>query len=242
MGDAPILVVVLSQGGIAYVIRLLVVDDDPAINKLERDYLTSKGYYVDCAYSGTEAVMLLERNRYHLVILDLMLPGLSGEEVLARIQNGHSTPVIALSAKDDINSKLEVLKGGADDYMTKPFDPEELLVRIEIVLRRGGSSHEGSKLLSYGNLEMDQDAKTVLQLGQSVNLTKLEFSILEMLMERPNIVFTKDMIYERLWNEQPDSTEHSINVHVSNIRKKLSVLEPDRAYIKTVWGIGFKMD
>ena len=220
---------------------ILVVDDDQAINKMVREYLVSKGYRTDGAYSGTEAVMLLEKNRYELVVLDLMLPGMTGEEVLEYIVKNCPTPVIALSAKDDVASKLVLLKGGAEDYMTKPFDPEELLARIEIVLRRGGMA-PANRVLSYGNLELDPAAKTLMQLGQPVALTKNEFAILEMMMERPSVVYTREMIYEKLWNEQPDASDNTISVHVSNIRKKLAVLEPDRSYVKTVWGIGFKME
>jgi DNA-binding response OmpR family regulator len=220
---------------------ILVVDDDQAINKMVREYLLGKGYRTDGAYSGTEAVMLLERNKYQLVVLDLMLPGMTGEEVLEYIVKQCPTPVIALSAKDDVASKLVLLKGGAEDYVTKPFDPEELLARIEIVLRRNNSAPV-ARVLTYGNLELDSDAKTLTQLGQPVALTKNEFAILEILMERPSVVFTKDMIYEKLWNEQPDASDNTISVHVSNIRKKLAALEPDRSYVKTVWGIGFKMD
>ena len=221
--------------------NLLIVDDDPSINKLIREYLGSKGYRTDGAYSGTEAVMCLDKNRYELVVLDLMLPGMSGEEVLSYIVQNCPTPVIALSAKDDLGSKLTLLKGGADDYLTKPFDPEELLARIEIVLRRN-SAAPVSRVLSFGNLVLDPDAKSLMQLGHPVSLTKNEFAILEMMLERPSVVFTKDMIYEKLWNEQPDASDNTISVHISNIRKKLAVLEPDRSYVKTVWGIGFKMD
>lgn len=221
--------------------NILVVDDDQSINKMVREYLVSKGYRTDGAYSGTEAVMLLERNRYELIVLDLMLPGMTGEEVLEYVMKNCKTPVIALSAKDDVSSKLVLLKGGAEDYMTKPFDPEELLARIEIVLRRNHSV-PAARMLTYGNLELDPEARTLLQMGQPVALTKNEFAILEMLMERPTVVFTKEMIYEKLWNEQPDASDNTISVHVSNIRKKLAAIEPDRSYVKTVWGIGFKME
>jgi len=223
--------------------RLLIVDDDENINRMERTFLTSKGYVTEAAYSGTEAVMLLKMNRYDLVVLDLMLPGMSGEEVLEFICKEYpATPVIALSAKDDIGSKLGMLKGGAQDYLTKPFDPEELLARIEIVLRRNQGAMAQARTLNFGNLELHVDSMELFQLGQPVALTKNEFFILEMLMERPSVVFTKDMIYEKLWNERPDESDNSINVHVSNLRKKLAVLEPDITYVKTVWGIGFKMN
>lgn len=223
--------------------RFLVVDDDANINKMVRSFLNTKGYASDAAYSGTEAAMLLKMNRYDLVVLDLMLPGMSGEEVLELICKEHAgLPVIALSAKDDIASKLGMLKGGAQDYMTKPFDPEELCARIEIILRRNQGNVAATRTLTFGNLELHPDSMEVFQKGQPLALTKNEFYILEMLMERPSVVFTKDMIYEKLWNERPDESDNSINVHVSNLRKKLAVLEPDNTYIKTVWGIGFKMN
>lgn len=222
--------------------KILIVDDDAAINSLLVRLLEKK-YEVRSAYSGTEALLCLEREAYDLLLLDLMLPGLSGEEVLERIRQEKKLPVIGLSAKDDMQSKLGLLRSGADDYMTKPFDTDELLVRIEVVLRRVYENGDIlSKSLHYGDLHLDVWTMKVTLKNEEISLTKNEFAILEMLMEHPAQVFTKDMIYEKLWNEHLEGTENAINVHISNLRKKLSAVDDSRQYIKTVWGIGFKME
>lgn len=222
--------------------RILVVDDDAAINSLLIKLLGTK-YDVQSAYSGTEALMCLEKGKYDLLILDLMLPGMTGEQVLDKIVEDRKIPVIGLSAKDDMKSKIALLRNGADDYITKPFDTDELLVRIEVVLRRtyenGGRL---SKALHCGELCLDSRTMQVTLNNVNINLTKNEFAILEMLMEHPEQVFTKDMIYEKLWNERFEGTENAINVHISNLRKKLAEVDNSRQYIKTVWGIGFKME
>lgn len=223
--------------------RILVVDDDASINDMLIKYLKKNGYETASAYSGTEAVLLIERQDFDLVILDLMLPGLTGEEVLAKVKEMKNIPVIGLSAKDDAGSKINLLKNGADDYITKPFDIEELLVRIEVVLRRVYENNPlQSPVIHCGELSLDPVGMVVALQGNVINLTKNEFAILKMLMEHPQQVFTKDMIYEKLWNETLEGTENAINVHVSNLRKKLAAVDDSRPYIKTVWGIGFKME
>ena len=172
-----------------------------------------------------------------------MLPGMSGEEVLEKIIQDIKIPVIGVSAKEDIESKLNLLRSGADDYITKPFNNDELLVRIEVVLRRNSKRENiAGRQISCGKLVLDEASMQAFINNIEVSLTKIEFEILKMLMERPNQVFTKDMIYAQLWNEQLDGSENAINVHISNIRKKFSVIDSEHQYIKTVWGIGFKMN
>lgn len=223
--------------------RILVVDDDVSINDMLIKYLQKNGYETSSAYSGTEAVLLIEKQDFDLVILDLMLPGLTGEEVLAQIKKSRNMPVIGLSAKEDAGSKINLLRNGADDYITKPFDIEELLVRIEVVLRRVYENDcLKNSVIHCGELSLDPAGMIVTLQGNVINLTKNEFAILKMLMEHPHQVFTKDMIYDRLWNETLEGTENAINVHVSNLRKKLAAVDDSRPYIKTVWGIGFKME
>ncbi len=223
--------------------KVLVVDDDAAINEMLVTYLNRNGYDVSSAYSGTEAVLLMKTESFDLVILDLMLPGLSGEQVLEKIKESRQTPVIGLSAKDDAKSKIELLRNGADDYITKPFDLEELLARMEVVLRRVyANDYYKASVIHCGELCLDTAQLVVTLKGQEIHLTKNEFAILQMMMEHPQQVFTKDMIYEKLWNESLEGTENAINVHISNIRKKLSAIDNSKQYIKTVWGIGFKLE
>ena len=223
--------------------KVLVVDDDATINEMLNTYLNRNGYDVSSAYSGTEAVLLMKTQIFDLVILDLMLPGLSGEQVLEKMKEIRQIPVIGLSAKDDAKSKIELLRNGADDYMTKPFDLEELLVRMEVVLRRVyANSYFNASVIHCGELCLDTVKMLVTLKEQEIHLTKNEFAILQMMMEHPQQVFTKDMMYEKLWNESLEGTENAINVHISNIRKKLSAIDNSKQYIKTVWGIGFKLE
>lgn len=223
--------------------KILVVEDDVSINGMLVKLLTENQYEVQSAFSGTEAILLLEKHSFDLVLLDLMLPGMSGEEVLEKIVHDAKTPVIGVSAKEDIESKLNLLRMGADDYITKPFNNDELLVRIEVVLRRNSAREVVSdKKFTCGSLVLDVVSMQAFINNIQISLTKNEFEILKMLMERPNQVFTKDMIYEQLWNEQLEGSENAINVHISNLRKKFSAIDSEHQYIKTVWGIGFKMN
>ena len=211
---------------------ILIVDDDMAINDMLVKYLRKNGYITYSAYSGTEALLFLEKQKVNLIILDLMLPGLSGEQVLAEIKKTKNVPVIGLSAKEDSKSKIFLLKNGADDYVTKPFDLDELIARVETNIRRSQNTYD-VRLLKYKDLTLNTETKRT-----AIN----EFAILKMLMGHPQQVFTKDMIYEQLWNEALEGTENAINVHISNLRKKIAAIDNSKSYIKTVWGIGFKMD
>ena len=218
-----------------------------ALSKHDVDFniveIKKNGYITYSAYSGTEALLFLEKQKVNLIILDLMLPGLSGEQVLAEIKKTKNVPVIGLSAKEDSKSKIFLLKNGADDYVTKPFDIEELLARIETILRRiYENQYTSNSLLCCGDLNLDTIGMEATLKNQKLPLTKNEFAILKMLMEHPQQVFTKDMIYEQLWNETLEGTENAINVHISNLRKKIAAIDNSKSYIKTVWGIGFKMD
>ncbi len=223
--------------------HILVVEDDVSINGMLTKLLTAHQYKVQAAFSGTEALLLLEKHSFDLILLDLMLPGMSGEEVLEQIVPTIKTPVIGISAKSDMESKLKLLKNGADDYLTKPFNNEELLVRIEVVLRRNSKQEIVSEnRLICGPLVLEETSMQAYLHNTELSLTKNEFAILKMLMEHPNQVFTKEMIYEQLWNEQLDGSENAINVHISNLRKKFAAIDSTQQYIKTIWGIGFKMN
>lgn len=213
---------------------ICIVDDDLYIGNMLEELLTREGYGVIRAYSGTEALLLLRQVRPALILLDLMLPGLSGEDVLSHI---HGIPVIVLSAKADVSDKVSLLLGGAADYMTKPFDTRELLARIAVQLRKGISD---TPLLSAGAITMDTDARTVYVEDRSVKLTKTEAAILRLLMQNPGHAISKSVMLDRIALDTPDCTDSSLKQHVSNLRKKLRTIS-DRDCIEAVWGIGFRL-
>ena len=199
-----------------------------------QEVLERAGYGVLRAYSGTEALLLLERQRPDLVLLDLMLPGLSGEAVLPHLAG---VPVIVLSARGEVQDKVSLLLEGAADYMTKPFDTRELLARIAVQLRRGEAA---SPLLRHGPLALDVNARTVRVAGREARLTRTEFAILKLLLEHPRQVVTRSQLLEDLSRDTPDCVESSLKVHVSNLRRKLREAGAGDM-IEAVWGIGFKL-
>lgn len=215
---------------------IAVIDDDVAIGNMLEELLTKEGYAVQRAYSGTEAVLLLSSRRVDLVLLDLMLPGLNGEEVLPKISG---IPVIVISAKADVTDKVSLLMNGASDYITKPFDTAELLARIAVQLRRS-EYPEPNAILRCGDLALDPQQHLVQVQGQAVHLTRTEFAILKLLMRNPDQVVTKSVLLDRISADTPDCVESSLKVHVSNLRKKLRAAG-GWDYIESVWGIGFKM-
>lgn len=224
--------------------HILVVEDDPDINRLLCKILETQGCDVRPAFSGSEALLWAEKYDYDLVLLDLMLPGLTGEEFIARIRGRRTMPIIVLSAKVGVEARVNVLKLGADDFIPKPFDNNEVLARVEAQLRRYkqfSSQGEASQVLRLGDLELDRDGVSVTAGGVSVALTAREFSILALLMSTPSKVFTRAQIYERVWGEEFFGDDNTVNVHVSNLRSKLGKVS-EKEYIKTVWGIGFKMN
>lgn len=222
---------------------IAVIDDDVYIGDLIERLLRGNGYEVLRAYSGTEARLLLNTQKPDLILLDLMLPGLSGEKVLADIRE---IPVIVLSAKTDIQDKVSLLRGGAADYLTKPFDTEELLARIDVQLRmRHPAKEDGSippqhSLLCFEELTLDCDTHEIFACGTSTHLTKTEYAILKLLFANPRQVITRSLLLERISEDTPDCTESSLKVHVSNLRAKLRQLN-GKDYIEAVWGIGFKL-
>ncbi len=199
------------------------------------EVLTKENYLVSRAYSGTEAILFLSRRKPDLILLDLMLPGLSGEEVLAKIEN---VPVIVVSAKLDVDDKVNVLLGGAADYITKPFDTKELLARISVQLRNK-ASQTGTRLF-FEDIILDTDTRIVTVAQKSVKLARTEYAILKTLLQNPLQVVTKSALLDRISFDTPDCTESSLKMHVSNLRKKMREAG-GRDYIEAVWGIGFKM-
>lgn len=214
---------------------IAVIDDDIYIGNLLEELLTGAGYGVLRAYSGTEAVLLLSQRRPDLVLLDLMLPGLPGEEVLPKIQG---IPTIVVSAKVDVGDKVKLLLGGAADYITKPFDTAELLARIAVQLRKADG--HASDQITAGDLRLDLNTRMLLVKGREIRLTKTEFAILKLLMQNPRQVIAKSVMLDRISLDTPDCTESSLKQHVSNLRRKLREAGGED-YIESVWGIGFKL-
>lgn len=215
---------------------ILITDDDLHIGNFLETALQDEGYATLRAFSGTEAIEIIENTPPDLVLLDLMLPNLSGEEVLPKIKN---IPVIVVSAKTAIDDKVNLLLNGAVDYVTKPFQTKELLARIAVALRNAGTPVEGDTL-SYEEIVMDLTAHGVSIAEKPVKLTKTEYAILKLLMSNPTQVIAKSVILDKISMDTPDCVESSLKVHISNLRRKLKEVS-NKDYIEAVWGIGFKM-
>ena len=219
--------------------HILIVEDDTDINNSTAEYLRRQGCRCSQAFSGTEGRLLWQAGGVDLLLVDLMLPGLSGSELIAEIRQTSRTPVIVLSAKTDLSDKVELLGLGADDYLTKPYQLEELWARILVQLRHA-SAAPAEASLRYREWVLNLEEMTLTAAGQPVSLTAHEFKIVELLAGRPKRVFTKQQIYEAIWREEYAVEDKTIAVHISNIRAKLRPSGTD-SYIQTVWGIGFKL-
>jgi DNA-binding response OmpR family regulator len=225
-------------------VSILVVEDDVDINGLLCRILKKQDYEVSSAYSGSEAKMCINMYNYDLLLLDLMLPGLTGEELIEEIRKNKTMPIIIISAKTELSDKVKLLKLGADDYITKPFEISEVTARVEAQLRRYkkfNKIEDGEESLNYKNLVLDKEAMKVTVNGNELILTVREFSILELLLTHPKKVFTRENLYKNIWNEEFYGEDNTVNVHISNIRAKISKLDKETDYIKTIWGIGFTM-
>lgn len=225
--------------------RILICDDERDIVSALKIYLESEGYECICCYGGMEALNALEKNEVQLVLLDIMMPGMDGIEVINRIRESSNVPVIFLSAKAEDTDKILGLNLGADDYVTKPFNPVELMARVRSQLRRytrlGGSvAHEDS--LTAGGIVMDDREKIVTLDGEPVKLTPTEYDILHLLLQNPGKVFRPDAIYRAVRNEEPYGAEASIAVHIRHLREKLEIDPGEPRYIKAVWGQGYKLE
>lgn len=220
--------------------NILIAEDDSHISQMLIKLLEANGYNCTAAYSGTEVLLAQNTSAYFgLILLDLMLPGKTGEEVLAEIRKISNIPIIVLTARTDKETTVNLLRLGADDYIAKPFDNNELLARIDVQLRRGSVV---STNLTHKGLTLNPEIyDAVNSNGTKANLSKKEYEILLLLISHPQKVFTKDNIYQSVWGEEFLGDDNTINVHMSKLRGKLAEILPDEECIKTVWGIGFKM-
>lgn len=225
--------------------NILVCDDDHSIVDAIEIYLKQEGYRVIKAYNGLEALKALEENEIHLIILDIMMPQLDGLQATVKIREICNIPILMLSAKSEDTDKVLGLNFGADDYITKPFNPLELLARVKSMMRRYtslGSIAEKNNVIRIGDVELDKDAKEVRVNGKLVKMTATECGILQLLMENAGKVFSIDEIYERVWNESSFSPENTVSVHIRRIREKIEINPKEPRYLKVVWGIGYKIE
>ena len=222
--------------------KLLIIEDNTEINHMMTEALKKAGYECTQAFSGTEALLYYEKDNFDLVLMDMMLPGLCGDELFPKMKAIKNVPVIVVSAKDEMDTKVEMLTSGAEDYITKPFEIPELLARVAVQIRRSnsGSGEVSEGKLTYKELTLDEQSFTVMVNDHEVQLTKREFQILALLVAHPKRVFTKQDIYDCAWNEIYIGEDKTINVHISNIRKKIKEFT-DTEFIETVWGIGYKL-
>ncbi len=227
--------------------NILVCDDDKEIVEAIDIYLTQEGYNILKAYDGMEALEVLEREKVHLLILDVMMPRLDGIRATLKIREKNSIPIIILSAKSEDADKILGLNVGADDYVTKPFSPLELVARVKSQLRRytelgGTAKEEAYHVYEVGGLKINDDLKEVTVDGEGVKLTPIEYNILLLLMKNQGRVFSINQIYESIWNEEAIGADNTVAVHIRHIREKIEINPKEPRYLKVVWGVGYKID
>ncbi|MBQ5796921.1 MAG: response regulator transcription factor [Firmicutes bacterium] len=225
--------------------NILVCDDDKDIVGAIEIYLRNEGYHVYKAYDGLEALNVVDKAEIHLILMDIMMPKLDGMRTTMRIREEKNIPIIMLSAKSEDYDKITGLNAGADDYITKPFNPLELIARVKSQLRRYtslGSMEKRSGVYRSGGLVVDDEQKTVTLDGEQVPVTPIEYGILKLLTEHAGKVFSMEQIYEAVWKEQAYNPENTVAVHVRRIREKIEINPKDPRYLKVVWGIGYKIE
>lgn len=227
--------------------QILIVDDDREIVAAVAKLLETEGYVVQKAYDGMQALEIMMKEKIHLVLLDIMMPNLDGLSATMRIREKKNIPIILLSAKSEDSDKILGLSMGADDYITKPFSPSELVARVKSQLRRymklgDYNGSYGEKQIVLGGLSLDTDAKQLYVDGEPVRLTATEYKILQLLMKNPGRVFSAEEIYERVWEEDAYSVENTVMVHIRRIREKIEINPREPRYLKVVWGIGYKIE
>ncbi|MBQ8927245.1 MAG: response regulator transcription factor [Oscillospiraceae bacterium] len=218
---------------------ILIIEDDTEINDMLRILLRQNGYRTISAFSGTEGI-LAHNKEVSLILLDLMLPGRSGEDIIRELKAKHNVPVIVTSAIHDVGKKVDLFSLGADDYVTKPFHNEELLARIGARLRTN-TELNANDTLTYKDIVLNRSDFSAVCSGKSVELSKHEFALLALLMEKPDRTCTKSLIYDTVWDYENSADDNTLNVHISKLRKKLKECNPDEEYIETVWGIGYRL-
>jgi len=224
--------------------KILIVEDDANINNMVCEALTKHGFECTQSFSGTEGLLNFKTNKFDLAIIDLMMPGMTGEDLTAKIRETSKIPIIITSAKSELDSRVNLLSTGADDYIVKPFDIKELIARVEVQLRHLSDSssqdQDNDGKLTFKDMELDKSTFEVSVKGQELQLTRQEYKILELFMLHPTKVFSKQDIFEYAWDEYYIGEDKTINVHISNIRTKIKKITDDE-YIDTVWGIGFRL-
>lgn len=220
--------------------RVLIIEDDQEISMLLTVILRKANMEPVAAYSGTEGLLQLQNNMFDLILLDLMLPGKSGEELIKEIREKNSVPIIVISAKVDIEDKVQVLKMGADDYITKPFHQEEVLARVEVQLRKTAVNPAKQSEIRWRGLTIHKEKRLATLNGKELQLTNAELEILTFFVSKPERALSKREIYENIWKGTYYGDDNTISVHVSNLRKKITEIT-DEEYIKTIWGVGFML-
>ena len=218
--------------------KILIIEDDMTINGLLRSIIEKSGYAADCAYNGTDGLAMGLHEDYSLILLDLMLPEKNGEDIIKELRKVNTTPIIILSAKGETHNRVELFRLGADDYITKPFDIDEVLLRIQAVLRR--TAWQESNEIVFRELVINTDSKRVFVNGGELVCTATEYAILELLMKNPDRIFSKRTLYEIVMGEDYLQEDNTMNVHISNLRRKIANLT-DKKYIETVYGMGYRL-
>lgn len=221
--------------------KILIIEDHVDINHLLAEALRDAGYEGTSVYNGADGIDELKKQDYSLVLLDLMLPYRSGEEVLRELRQFSDIPVIVISAKEQVGIKINLLKMGADDYVTKPLDLTEVVARVEANLRRAHRQQQEAIIYRHKDLTMEDSAKRVCIGDVEVDLTAKEYQILEQLMQHPGKVYTKSNLYETIWQDDYETDENAVKTHISNLRNKLKKVNPNEEYIETVWGLGYRL-
>lgn len=225
--------------------KILIVEDDEAITNLERDYLVLSGYEVDTARTGNDGLFKALGNDYDLILLDIMLPGTDGFAICKRLREKKEIPVLFVSAKKEAYDKIQGFGLGADDYIVKPFDPAELVARVKAHIARfekltSLDAGRHKTIIEYGDLTIDEDARLVYKKGQEVNFTGKEFDILLLLMKNPNIVFSREQIYDKVWGLDSYGDTATVTVHLNRIREKIEDNSNEPKYLQTIWGVGYR--
>jgi DNA-binding response OmpR family regulator len=221
--------------------KILIIEDNKDVNQMLGETLVEAGFQVQAAYTGIEGLKFIKQDEYDLILLDIMLPYKSGDEVLREVREFSDVPIIIISAKDLISTKIELLKLGADDYITKPFDLGEVVARVETALRRTQRQIKVDKISKYKDMVLDANSKRLTVGGKDIELTTKEYLIMELLLQSRNKIFSKANLYETIWEDEYLGDDNAVKTHISNLRSKLKGGNSEEEYIETVWGLGYRL-